>query len=260
MSGDDSNNYLYIGRYLSGEIGYVGIGGVTRPYGQHNPEADEVLQLGDLWISDVPFSTRRDAEMAESLLIRALTWATEKTPRLTNIAKVSGSSHLSPALKYKDGRLSYSEVSNALFVKIRPGALKGRSAPNGPAGDLDLAMRCNRWWNLGSVRARGDDVQLLVAVTAGTKPPRVVGAWEAAPVSDWWYEDQAHPERSPQGVEIWNGAAPLYDEQAHSGWVVSLRSSNPDMNGWQGLELDWEDYRLTGAVGYSADLRANGRT
>jgi len=128
---ETSNNYLYIDRKRNGEIGYVGIGGVTRPYGGHNEDADEVLRNGEVWVTTIPFSTRRDAEMAKSLLIRALTWSSEIPPDLTNIAKVVHSKYMTPALPYRDGKVRYSDVRNALFVKVRPGQLKGRIAPHG---------------------------------------------------------------------------------------------------------------------------------
>lgn len=94
------NNYLYIGEKCSAEIGYAGIRGVTRPYGSHNENADEVLWSGEVWMTSIPFSTHRDAETAESLLIRALTWSSEIPPDLTNIAKVAHSKYVTPALPY----------------------------------------------------------------------------------------------------------------------------------------------------------------
>ena len=250
---ENSKNYLYIGKKRSGEIGYVGIGGVTRPYGGHNEDADDVLRTGEVWMTSVPFSTRRDAEMAESLLIRALTWSSEIPPDLANIAKVVFSKYLTPALPYRDGKLRYSDVKNALFVKVRPGQLKGRIAPHGESGNLDLALRCNRWWGLGSARARDKDIRLLIAVTAHVKPARVVGVWETRPTSDWWYEDQLSPENSRIGDRPWNNAVPLTDTPA-KGWVATLISDDPDVNNWQGMEFDWEGYNPQN-IGYSKDLR-----
>jgi hypothetical protein len=213
MAQEDSNNFLYLGRHLDGSLGYVGIGGVTRPYGDHNKEADAVLRTGEVWVTTSPFSSRKDAEMAESLLIRALTWATEQQPRLTNIAKVNASKYVTPALPYKEGSLKYSEVTNALFVKVRPGQLKGRSAPHGESGDLDLTMRCNRWWGLGNAVRREADIRYLIAVTAGVKPPRIIGVWKTHPVSDWWLEDQKNPHTLQDRPEVWNSVAPLYEDR-----------------------------------------------
>ena len=241
MTSSESNNYLYIGRNQTGAIGYVGIGGISRPYGNHNDEADQVLRNGEVWVTSIPFSTRQDAEMAESLLIRALDWSSEQTPQLTNIAKVNNSKYLIPALRYRNESVGYSEFRNTLFVKVRPGQLLGRIAPHGESGEIDLTMRCNRWWGLQSVRERGDEIRLLVAVTAGVKPARIIGAWETRPTTDWWYEDQGNQLQSSVTLpreedHIWNRSAPLYELPA-KGWVVTLESSNPDVNDLQGKKL-----------------------
>ena len=254
MSTDDSNNFLYLGRRLNGAIGYVGIGGVTRPYGVHNPNADDVLRTGEVWITETPFSTRRDAEMAEALLIRALSWAAETKPELANIALVSGSKHLAPALPYRPGVLRYSDVSKALFVKIRPGRLKGRSAPTGEGSNFDLTVRCNRWWGLGAAVERKAEVHLLIAVTAGVRPARVIGVWRTRPVDEWWYEVQGNPGPRHSSEKQWNDALVPTDESRDEGWVVAVESDNPDENSWQGLEFDWEGYHPQ-LIGWSRDLR-----
>jgi hypothetical protein len=192
--------------------------------------------------------------MAETLLIRALSWAAEIAPDLTNIAKVQGSKYLVPALPFKDGpAICYGDITNALFVKVTPGSLKGRIAPSGEALDLELAMRCNRWWRLGQCRRRGDDVRLLVAVSAHTKPSRIIGVWRTLPVSEWWFEDQAQPSVRIDDERPWNGPSPIYQDRPASGWVVGLESVDPNINDWQGREFDWGDYRPQG-VGYSADI------
>jgi hypothetical protein len=255
MDAENSNNYLYIGKQSSGAIGYIGIGGVTRPYDEHNPAADVVLQSGDVWITEQPFSTRRDAEMAESLLIQALTWATRVPPDLTNIAKVSYSKHLVPALRYREGTLRYSDLSNALLVKVRPGSLKGRSAPTANTDDFDLTVRCNRWWGLGAAVRRQADVRHLVAVTAHVKPARVIGVWNTHPVAQWWYENLSAPVAGTNTAEPWNGPHEPVGEDRPKGWVATVQSTNPDVNMWQGLEFDWEGYAPQ-RIGWSRDLRS----
>lgn len=253
MDADRSNNYVYIGKRLNGAIGYVGIGGVARPYGGHNPDADAVLRGGEVWMSESPFSSRRDAEMAESLLIQALTWATEIPPDLANIAKVARTKYLVPALPYREGTLRYSELRSALLVKVTPGSLKGRSAPSGAAGDLDLTIRCNRWWGLAAAQRRKADVQLLVAITAHVKPARVIGVWRTRPVDQWWYEDQHDPDMSRNTGEPQNDPLPAPDGHLAKGWVVTVETTDPDVNQWQGLEFDWEGYAPQ-RVGWSIDL------
>lgn len=254
MAKDESNNYLYVGKRVSGEIGYVGIGGTTRPYGSHNQAADEVLRSGEVWVTSVPFSTRQDAEMAESLLVRALTWAAEQPPDLTNIAKVDSAKHLVPSLRYREGKLNYADVSRALLVKITPGHLKGRTGPTGEAGDVDLTLRCNRWWGLGQAQRRGIDVDLLIAITANVKPARVVGAWRALPVSEWWLEDQSTPSSRRRTGEPWNDPLSPLGGRVAKGWVAAVESPDSDVNGWQGLEFDWQGYHPQN-VGWSNDIR-----
>jgi len=255
MDTDGSNNYVYIGKRHNGAIGYVGIGGVARPYGGHNPEADAVLRNGEVWMSESPFSTRRDAEMAESLLIQALSWAAETPADLANIAKVARTKYLVPALPYREGILRYSEIRGALFVKVTPGSLKGRSAPSGASGNEELTVRCNRWWRLAAAQRRKADVHLLVAVTAHVKPARVIGVWRTRPIDEWWFEDQRHPEPGRTTGEPWNDPLAAQDGHHAKGWVVTVESPDPDVNEWQGLEFDWEDYQPQG-VGWSTDLRA----
>lgn len=254
MDMDGSNNFVYIGRHPTGAIGYIGIGGATRPYGGHNPDADEVLRGGEVWMSESPFSSRRDAEMAESLLIQALTWAAETPTELTNIAKVLHTRYLVPALPYREGTLRYSQVSGALFVKVTPGTLKGRSAPNGAAGNHDLTVRCNRWWPLAAARRRDANVRLLVAVTAHVKPARVIGVWRTRPIDQWWYEDQNHHDLTRSTGESWNDPIPAQDGHHAKGWVVTVESTDADVNHWQGLEFDWEGYQPQ-YVGWSRDLQ-----
>lgn len=254
VTDDRSNNFVYVGKRVSGEIGYVGIGGTSRPYGSHNESADEVLRSGEVWVTSVPFSTRRDAEMAESLLVQALTWATEHRPDLTNIAKVGNTKHLIPSLRYREGRLNYNDVSSALFVKIRPGHMRGRTGPTGDSGDSDLTVRCNRWWGLGAAKRRGVDVDLLVAVIAKVRPARIIGVWRARPVSEWWLEDQANPDGQRLTGEAWNDSLPQLGGRIAKGWVVAVDSPDSDVNGWQGLEFDWQGYRPQ-KIGWSRDLR-----
>lgn len=114
-------------------------------------------------------------------------------------------------------------------------------------------MRCNRWWPLGRAQSLNKDIKYLIAVTAHVKPPRVIGVWETRPVEDWWYEDQASPEKSRTTDDPWNNGAPQYDVNG-SGWVATVTSSFPDVNEWQGLRFEWEGYKPQN-VGYSPDLK-----
>jgi hypothetical protein len=97
-------------------------------------------------------------------------------------------------------------------------------------------------------------VDLLVAVTATVKPAWIVGVWRARPVSEWWLEDQAKPDGRRSAGESWNDPLRQLGGRVAKGWVVAVDSPDSDVNGWQGLEFDWQGYRPQN-VGWSKDLR-----
>lgn len=257
MSGGD--HYVYIGKKKgTGAIGYVGIGPATRPYGVHSEAANNVLRSGEVWMS-TPFSTKDDAERAESLVIRCLTWAAETPAELVNEMKLKGSNHVMPALVTRRGVVRYSALKRAVIVKVTPGHLGERTGPTGEASDVDLTMRCNRWWGFGRAVRRGHRIDYLVAVTAGVKPaPRVVGVWRTKPVSEWWMENQqgyADGEPIRQTGERWNDSLISVDGVFHQGWVATVHDPSPDVRGMRGKVFKWEGYAPQN-VGFSDDLRA----
>jgi hypothetical protein len=140
-----SENYLYILRDGEGRLRYVGIGGRQRPYEMHNDEYDELIKSSsDIRITSRPFSTRADAEMAESLLIRALVDAESSGVLLTNRAKVRASKDLIPLHHVADGHLRYDELQNTMIVAIRPGQIDDeRAVLSGVTPAEKAAERCS---------------------------------------------------------------------------------------------------------------------
>jgi len=232
---------------------------MRRPYEGHNPAANEVLRTGEVWVTSEPFSSRRDAKMAESLLIRIAKWATESRPRLTNRAEVESSKLIIPALPYRQGVLRYDALSRALIVMITPESLGYRASPTGEADEIALTRRCNRWWGLAQAVRQRKEVQLLVAITARVKPTRVIGAWETHSVTEWWRERIV----DNQGRELltrkwanepWNGPDPYCTASEKRDWVVAVKSTNSDQRGYKGLRFEWGGYSPQG-IGWSKDLR-----
>ncbi|MEV0781754.1 hypothetical protein AB0I52_01940 [Streptomyces sp. NPDC050423] len=229
-----SNNYVYFIYDGDGSIGYVGIGDRARPYGPHTKVVDDLRdRSGDVRITSMPFSTRGDAERAESLIIRALADAEEHGTHLLNVAKRKQSKDLVPLLPFQQGILRYSDLSTTLLVKISLNAIDDeRVVVSGAAHSADAAERCSRYWPLGKCVDREAPIKRLVAVTtAEAKPVRVVGVWDVDHTSAWKYHED---------VQRWE-----------------VRLTNPvqgNIGGHVGKCFDWEGYAPQN-VGYSSDIR-----
>ncbi len=182
-----SETYLYILRDGEGRLRYVGIGGRQRPYEMHNDEYDELIKTSsDIRITARPFSTRADAEMAESLLIRALVDAESSGVLLTNRAKVTASKDLVPLHHVAEGHLRYSDLQNTIIVAIQPGQIDDvRAVLSGVTPPEKAAERCSTGWPLGQCIAEGRDVRFLLAISSKLSPVRVLGSWRTRPTTEW---------------------------------------------------------------------------
>jgi hypothetical protein len=222
------NAYVYLLRDQEGRIVYVGKGNRQRPYQVHNDEYEAARKLSsDVLITAEPFSTEKDAELAESLLIRVLAG---NGPGLINRAQMDKSSRLVPLVPQQEGVTRYEDFGNAIFVKISPEKIDSeRDVVSGLTDSVAAAERCRQYWPIGSAVDRGDDIRYLVAVsTSAVKPVRVLGVWETAPVADW---DTA------------NGA-------------ITLREpAKGDVGGHRGKEMDWQGYSPQ-ILGFSVDVRS----
>ena len=230
------NAYVYLLRDLEGRIVYVGKGTRQRPYQPHNDDYDLArARSSDVLITAVPFSSEKDAELAESLLIRVLG---DNGSDLVNRAQLVHSSAFVPLVPQSDGVVRYEEFRNAIFVKIHPARIDAqRDVVSGLTGSAAAAERCRGYWPIGAAVARGDDIRYLVAVsTAAVQPVRVLGVWETRPVAEWDVEAGARA-----GVR--GGAIELVDPAAG------------DVGGNRGRELDWQGYSPQ-LIGFSADVRA----
>lgn len=225
--------YLYFIYDEHGRLGYVGIGGRSRPYEPHTPEVDALRdRSGDVRITSEPFSSRRDAERAESLLVRALYGAEQSGSTLLNIAKRYTSRDLVPVLPFRNGVLRYSELTNSLIVKVSLDRIDDqRVVVSGVTKPADAAERCRKYWPLGRCVAQEFPVKRLVAVsTADAKPVRVIGVWEVKPVGSWTQSEDGKYE------------------------VGLADPSQGDLYGCVGQEFEWEGYNPQ-LVGYSSDIR-----
>ncbi len=223
------NAYVYFIFDEQGRIGYVGIGGRSRPYGPHTPEVDALRdRSGDVRITAEPFSTRPDAERAESLVIRALADAETSGSALLNIAKMKQSRDLTALLPFQEGVLRYSELSGSLLVKIGLDRIdEDRAVVSGVTKPAEAAERCRQYWGLGACIDQSRPITNLVAITtADAKPARVVGIWETQPVTTW--ERRA---------------------------VTLMDPDKGDVGGHVGKGFDWEGYNPQ-SLGYSRDIRA----
>jgi hypothetical protein len=222
------NAYVYLLRDREGRIVYVGKGNRQRPYQVHNDDYEEARKLSsDVLITAKPFSTVKDAELAESLLIRVLAG---NGAGLVNRAQMVQSGSLVPLVPQQEGVVRYEDFANAIFVKISPEKIDSeRDVISGLTDSVAAGERCRQYWPIGSAVNRGDDIRYLVAVsTTAVKPVRVLGVWETAPVADW---------------------------DISTGSITLAEAANGDVGSHRGKEMDWQGYNPQ-LVGYSTDVRS----
>jgi len=179
--------YVYVLYGAEGRLNYVGIGNRQRPYERHNEGYEAALAKSkDVHITPLPFSTREDAELAESLIIKLVSDAVRDGADFENLAGRLRTSHLVPLVPKQDGVLRHSDLKNSILVKVSPKKMDYREVVSGVTSDRAAAERCRQWWPIGSTVQRGDAVQRLVAVTtAEVSPQRVLGIWDTLPLSEW---------------------------------------------------------------------------
>ncbi|TFC48923.1 GIY-YIG nuclease family protein [Cryobacterium shii] len=225
------NAYVYVLYDAQGRVSYVGIGSRQRPYETHNDDYNEALAFSsDVRITPIPFDSRHDAELAESLLIRVLADAGAHGVALTNRSGMKGTSDLVPLVAQREGSLNYRDLRKSIIVKVSPMKIdEVRDVVSGVTPDAVAAERCRKWWRIRSVVERGDDIRQLVAIsTSDVKPRRVLGIWETKPVAEW---------------DVVGKAIELVDP------------SSGDVGGHQGKTFDWDGYSLQN-LGYSTDIRS----
>ncbi len=196
---------------------YVGIGrNHSRAFEPHTESVDELLKNAFATFGTTrPFTTRGDAELAEALAIQALVKA---GVQVGNRQKTVSPSDIQPLLERKHGTVRYSELRNALVVKVGADDLgEGVDVREGAVGfdPVKVSMRCDRYWGFGAAVRSGYVVSRLVAVLLGTavQATPIVGCWATEPLSTW---------------------------DAAEG-IVKLRDpAQWDLDGWRGQRLNWE--------------------
>ncbi len=247
--------YLYLYRNDDLRSVYVGIGSSpSRIWGGHNAHATELLAhpATKVFITSEPFPDRASAERAESAAIcaAAATGAEvlfddrrrSSLARLTNIAKVGRSKHLSRAVLRREGVVRYGELERTVIVTLHMSEIDDvgddtrRPALHGGRSDEIFHQRATRWWGLGAAddrrrkaaTAEGErprDVERLIAIQKGTYT--ILGAWNLA--DEQWRRDG--------GSWMFVTEAPIHE--------------------WRGLQFDWDGASHSGgSMIWSQDIRA----
>jgi len=219
---DDSPTHAYVAlEQLNPDKvrAYVGIGANhSRAFGPHTESVDQLLRNAFATFGTArPFSTRRDAELAEALAIQVLVKAGVE---VGNKQKTVSPSDIHPLLDRKQGVVAYSTLRHTLVVKVGMDEIgEGIEARQGAVGfdPVKVSRRCDRYWDLGRAVRDGYQADRLVAVLLGapiTDTP-IVGCWATKPVSTW-------------------------DGEAG---IVRLRDPIEwDLDGWRGIRLEWEGH------------------
>lgn len=210
---------------------YVGIGANhSRAFEPHTESVDQLLRNAFATFGAArPFSTRRDAELAEALTIQALV---QSGIEVGNQKKTVSPSDIHPLVERKQGVVAYSQLRRTLVVKVGTDEIDdGIEVRQGAVGfdPVKVSRRCDRTWGLGTAVSNGYQADRLVAVLLGTpiEDTPIVGCWATEPVSTW---------------------------DAEKG-IVKLRDpADWDLDGWRGMRLDWEG-RPPQKQQWSDDLR-----
>lgn len=217
---DDNPTHAYVALERltpDGVRAYVGIGtNHSRALEPHTESVDELLRNAFATFGTArPFSTRRDAELAEAFAIQMLVKAGVK---VGNRQKTVSPSDIHPLLERRNGAVAYSQLRRALVVKVGMDQIgEGIDARQGAVGfdPVKVSMRCDRFWDLGRALREGYEADRLVAVLLGApiSDTPIVGCWATESVSRWDGE---------------KGIVKLHDPTQ---W---------DLDGWRGMRLDWE--------------------
>lgn len=161
---------------------------------------------------------------------------------VTNIAKVGGSKHLSPAVFRRDGVVRYSALERTVIVTLHMSEIDDvgddtrRPALHDGRSDEVFHQRATRWWGLGAADHRrrtaatsnGElprDVERLIAIQKGTYT--ILGAWNLA--DEQWRRDGGS-------------------------WMFVTETP---IGEWRGLQLDWEEATHSGgSMIWSQDIRS----
>jgi hypothetical protein len=217
---DDSPTHAYVAlERLNPEVvrAYVGIGtNHSRALEPHTESVDQLLTNAFATFGTArPFSTRRDAELAEALAIQMLVKAGIE---VGNKQKTVSPSDIHPLLDRKEGVVPYSKLRRTLVVKVGMDVIgEGIEARQGAVGfdPVKVSRRCDRFWGLGRAVRDGFEADRLVAVLLGAPIANtpIVGCWATEPVSTW---------------------------DGDKGIVKLRNPANWDVDGWRGKRLDWE--------------------
>lgn len=174
---------------------YIGIGrSLGRVFQSHNKEAEELRDASKtrLLQTSIPFSSRKDALMAEAVAIYIAglsgyepVYDSEQQDELfkpTNIQGKKSTKYLMPAVYVRDGEIRQEQLSSAIIVPISSERIEGRPSAYGCEPPEIFAERATGYWEIAS--GRRPQIKHLVAVLTGSHHV-ILGSWEVDPQKEW---------------------------------------------------------------------------
>lgn len=246
--------WLYLYENTKAKKIYIGIGkSMKRVFQVHNPQAEELRDLSGTLIRQTaePFSSRRDALMAEAIAIHVASLmgmkpsiAPEQQSQLfipeedsvttTNIQGLKSTEFLGPAIFVKHGEVARKDLSETIIVPISPNDIEGRtSAFGGNPGEI-FAERARGYWNVRDTKR--SKIRHLIAVLTGSRRI-ILGSWDVDPESEWTLIPDHEKLKSPYRTRV---KIPIINE------------SQDDVQGLKGKTYLGQ---LGQSVRYSADIK-----
>jgi len=246
--------WLYLYENTKAKKIYIGIGkSMERVFERHNRQAEDLRDSSGTLIRQTvePFSSRRDALMAEAIAIHVaslmgmkpiidseqqseLFIPEEDSATTTNIQGLKSTKFLEPAIYVKDGEVAHEDLSETIIVPISPKDIEGRpSAFGGNSGEF-FADRARGYWNV-AVQNRSK-IRRLIAVLTGSRRI-ILGSWDVDPEREWTLIPNHEKRESPYRTRV---EIPIINES---------QDNVKDLKGKTYLG------RLGQGVSYSADIK-----
>lgn len=229
--------YLYLYEGADQRL-YIGIGDeTTRAWEDHNEDAEALRAEPDTLVlqTPMPFSSRKDAEVAEAIAIHIAALAgipvrsdnedaTEIVAQAVNRAGIKGTKHLVPAVFRKDGSIDFGTLRRTAIVVLKPESIDARGSLHGGRPVASFAARAESEWDLRKAKRKGYRPQRLLAILK--KSQVVLGDWDLDPET------------------------PLHDDR-----FALADPTNDDPRGVKGMRLDLAGDHLGNLVTWSNDVR-----
>jgi len=229
--------YVYLYEGAQGRI-YIGLGTeMTRPWEPHNADAEALLHEPTTQVLQTPepFSSRRDARVAEAIAIHVAALARLQISsdhedvdairaQATNRAGALSTRHLVPAVLRKPGAVDYAVLRKTAIVVLKPGDVDDRPSLHAGRTVTTFAQRAEKYWPLGRARSAGYAPRRLLAIMKTSHI--IAGDWDL-------------------GV-----SSPLVTDR-----FVLADPSEDDVRDVKGMRLELGSARLGNRVTWSSDIR-----